>query len=394
MKVLMLTTFYHPVVGGVETQVNDIASGLMASGHEVQVLTSDADRGGRRLPKNLLGSHNIEGISVVRVPMVASISQFHKWVPAFWSQLMKLDYDVVHVHGIRKPEAYMALVAAKLRGKRIVVSTHNPFTTVGRSFFMKLLILLHDLSFGVLLMRFVDKYFLLSSTEKTVLRRFGVADSKLVVVGNSLADEYYQPPALSRNQVLEGLPAEFSEENWEYVVLSVGRLNPVKGFEYLLQSAKDHPKVLFIILGGDDGSLENLQKTFSGMKNVYLPAEFLPRRELISYYAAADVFVLPSLHEPFGIVLLEAMAQGCAIIATDSGGPAEILQKSAAGDSSRAVNHGFLVPTADGAAISEALSELISVPAKLDSYKKLARQRSEDFRFSEAISVYLKNYVN
>ncbi len=393
MKVLMLTTFYHPVVGGVETQVHDIASGLMAAGHEVQVLTSDADRGARRLPKNLLGSHNIEGISVVRVPMAASISQFHKLAPAFWSELMKLDYDVVHVHGIRKPELYMALVATKLRGKRIVLSTHNPFTTVGRSFFMRLLILLHDLTFGVLLMRFVDKYFLLSSTEKTVLRRFGIADSKLVVVGNSLSDEYYQAPELSRKQVLEGLPAKFSAKSWEHVALSVGRLNPVKGFEHLLQSAKDNPKVLFIILGGDDGSLAELQKAFPGMPNVYLPGTFSPRRELISYYAAADVFILPSLHEPFGIVLLEAMAQGCAIIATDCGGPAEILQKNA-DDASGSAKYGLLVPTADGAAISKALAELISDPAKLDSYKSLARERSEDYRFSEAINAYVGSYVN
>ncbi len=392
MKVLMLTTFYHPVVGGVETQVHDIAGGLMVAGHEVQILTSDAGRGGSRLPQNLLGENKIEGISVVRVSMATSISQFHKLVPAFWPELMKLDYDLVHVHGIRKSEVYMALVAAKLRGKRIVVSTHNPFTTVGRSFFMKLLILLHDLTFGVLLMRFVDKYFLLSATEKTVLRRFGIADSKLVVVGNSLSGEFYQDPELSRKQILEGLPTEFSAKNWEHVALSVGRLNPVKGFEHLLHSAKNNPQVLFIILGGDDGSLVELQKIFSGMTNVYLPGEFLPRRELISYYAAADVFILPSLHEPFGIVLLEAMAQGCAIIATDCGGPAEILQKNA-GHKSGGAKYGLLVPTEDGVAISKALGELISDPLKLDKYKTLAKERSKDYRFNEAINIYLSSYV-
>jgi glycosyltransferase involved in cell wall biosynthesis len=88
------------------------------------------------------------------------------------------------------------------------------------------------------------------------------------------------------------------------------------------------------------------------------------------------------------------MAQGCTIIATDCGGPAEILQKSAAGDTSRTAKYGFLVPTADGAAISKALAELISDPAKLDSYKSLARERSEDYRFSEAIVVYIDSYVN
>ncbi|MDO8571824.1 MAG: glycosyltransferase [bacterium] len=104
-------------------------------------------------------------------------------------------------------------------------------------------------------------------------------------------------------------------------VLFVGRLVPYKGLSYLISAVKYAPYNLVIIGEGPlEKSLRKLVRSEGLMEKVY----FLPHQEeinLIQYYHAAEVFVLPSVlkNESFGIVLIEAMAAGCPLISTELG---------------------------------------------------------------------------
>jgi len=382
LKILQLTTFYAPVIGGVETQVEDLSHKLVEVGHQVEIITTNSARQGARLPA---GTEILRGLLVTRVRTLFSLSQFHKFAPAILQVLWQKDFDLLHTHGLRKPELYLALLVAKLRGKRIVVSTHNPFTTVKRSILLKLFIFCHDITVGILLMRFIDHYFLLTETEKPILRKFGIRNQQMTVVGNAVHPDFLknfnsEQITQMRLKLLAGLPHSFRKP-WQYIVLSVGRLNYIKGFQNIIQAARTLPEVLFIVVGSDDGYAKILAQLFKNETNVYLNANGVERLELIDYLASSDVFLLTSLHEPFGIVILEAMAQGCAIVATNSDGPASIVQ-----------DKGLLVEVNDPRAISNALQQLLSNPQQLQELQMLARSRAGDYTWERILPLYLDRY--
>jgi glycosyltransferase involved in cell wall biosynthesis len=114
------------------------------------------------------------------------------------------------------------------------------------------------------------------------------------------------------------------------VILSVGRLNYQKGFQYLIQ-AMPHiiqrtPKVMLIIVGEGEQLqyLKQLAISLGVSKHIVFTGA-LSQTQIPNAYAACDVFVLPSLFESFGISLIEAQAAGKPVISTRTGGAPEAL---------------------------------------------------------------------
>ena len=152
------------------------------------------------------------------------------------------------------------------------------------------------------------------------------------------------------------------------MVLFVGRIEPLKGVDTLLQSLKllresgeMPPHLCLSIIGGDPAKPREtrhaeLEKLMGLRDDLGLSdlVTFLGRRAqetLHCYYSSADVVVMPSHHESFGMVALEAMACGTPVIASAVGGLAELVRD---GDT------GYLVPDRDPAAMSECLRRLLS----------------------------------
>jgi len=138
----------------------------------------------------------------------------------------------------------------------------------------------------------------------------------------------------------------------ERVLLYVGFSTPRKGLEYLAQAMeKLGPDIRLLMVGKwERGYLERFERSLSprGRERVihagYVPDEMMPL-----YYSLADVFVLPSLLEGFGLPLAEAMACGTPIVATTAGSIPEVV-----GDA------GLLVPPMDATALAEALQRLLA----------------------------------
>jgi len=110
------------------------------------------------------------------------------------------------------------------------------------------------------------------------------------------------------------------------------------------------------------------------------------RKDIPALMRACDVFVLPSLAEPFGLVILEAMALGKPVIATRDGGPPEIVADQATG---------ILVPPRDPAALAGAIGQLVGNPAQGDAMGQagLARYQSHftvDRMAREILAIYQK----
>src|SRR3989344_2367855 len=367
MKILQVTTFFHPVVGGVETHVLNLSKELLRLGHKVTVLTSDSKKNGPRISEKV---SIVSGIHVKRFKTFFSLSYFHKFFPGILFYLVKADFDLIHVHGFRKLETYAAMLIAKLRKKKLVLTTHNPFPVTIRSLKNNLLIKLHDWTLGKLFTRFIDKIITLLPSEQNILKSgFYVDKKRLITIPNGNDDIFYQA-GNARTFLKEW---SIDKSKWKGLIVSVARINYVKGLQNLEQAVKELHDVLFFFAGGDDGYLTRLKVLFAECNNVIFTEYFLSQKQLIDLYAAADVFVLPSLHEPFGIVLLEALAQGCPVISANTGGPGELLSNEFAD----------LLPPKDQNGWKQAISDLIRNPHLRQKMGKKGQAFVQEFKWDK-----------
>lgn len=152
------------------------------------------------------------------------------------------------------------------------------------------------------------------------------------------------------------------------MVLFVGRIEPLKGvdtllyaIQYLKESGDMPPKMCMSVIGGNPAKprdtrhaeLEKLMilRDELGLSNLVTFLGSRGQETLNRYYAAADVVVMPSHYESFGMVALEAMACGTPVIATDVGGLAQLIREG---------ETGFLVPGMDSVALAERLGQVLS----------------------------------
>ena len=158
------------------------------------------------------------------------------------------------------------------------------------------------------------------------------------------------------------------------IVGTVGRLVPIKGLEWLLKAAPQvlaqFPQACFVIIG--DGPLLGELRQLTSKLGIGLRVVFLGAREDVpECLAALDLFVLPSLNEGMGRVLLEAMAVGLPVVATRVGGIPDIVPDGTTG---------LLVPPRDDRALAEAILILLRDRSRRAAYGEAAR-RHVDGRF-------------
>ncbi len=162
----------------------------------------------------------------------------------------------------------------------------------------------------------------------------------------------------------------------EPVFLYVGRLWSGKGLDHLLEAhrrlAAAAPQASLLLLG-DGVDAERYRRLAADLPRVRF-AGFVQPREIASWYALADVFVFPTLGDPHGLVIEEAMAAGLPVIATSACGD---VRRRLAGERA-----GRVVPPADAQALAERMAELAREPAlrrRLGACgRRLAAERGHD----------------
>jgi glycosyltransferase involved in cell wall biosynthesis len=160
---------------------------------------------------------------------------------------------------------------------------------------------------------------------------FGLPNDKLSMVPNGVNPHVYDG---LENQDLPGFRQKFALPN-EKIVLYVGRLVYEKGIHILINAV---PKILskvnakFVIVGSGymQEQLSNIVKSM-GLEHKVLFTGFVDEQNLLKLQKVADVSVVPSLFEPFGIVALEAMAAKSPVVVSDTGGLSEIVQHDVTG---------------------------------------------------------------
>lgn len=166
-------------------------------------------------------------------------------------------------------------------------------------------------------------------------------------------------------------------------IFFVGRHEPRKGLEVLLDAFADLPPDVRLWIGSDGPETARLQAKAAGDPRV----EWLGRvteREKASRLRGADVFCAPSLHgESFGVVLLEAMAAGCAIVASNLPGYANVA---------RSDRDALLVPPGESTALAVALQRLLSDPVTAADLVASGEERAATFSMDRLAEIYLEIY--
>jgi D-inositol-3-phosphate glycosyltransferase len=184
----------------------------------------------------------------------------------------------------------------------------------------------------------------------------------------------FRPMKKARVRCKLGMPED------EPVVLFVGRIEPLKGIDVLIRAAAQiESPFRLVIVGGDGkdaGRIRELKEIASevGVGNRVTFLDAVPHRDLPLYYNAADICVVPSYYESFGLVAVEAMACGTPVIASRVGGLKETVLDG---------RTGYLVPWRCPEPFAERLELLLSNDALRRSMGREARLAAERFRWSK-----------
>ncbi len=222
----------------------------------------------------------------------------------------KLEFDIIHAHDwLTYPAACFLKQQTK---KPLVVHVHS--TEYDRSCGPGNEIIHRIERMGLLMS---DAVIAVSNYTKSVIReKYGTDAEKIKTVYNSYT--------------LSKIPVKKKRIFKEPVILFLGRLTRQKGPEYFLETAKKiHelcPEVYFIMAGEGDYKNELIRKSAEyGMKDKFIFTGFLDRKGVAGILNSSDILILPSVSEPFGITVLEAMRSGVVVIASGRSGVSEFM---------------------------------------------------------------------
>jgi D-inositol-3-phosphate glycosyltransferase len=244
------------------------------------------------------------------------------------------------------------------------------------------------------LVKHSDHIVVASQREKVqMIWTYGAPSEKISVIPCGVDPHLFIPLNAFQSKVHLGLPHK-------RFILFVGRIDPVKGIDTLLKAMAivrnkldQSQEVNLLIIGGDidnshyskDSEMHKLKQltTNLGLKNTVTFLGAQRQDQLPYFFSVAEVCILPSRYESFGMVALEAMACGTPVIASKVGGLTSFIQDEITG---------FLVPEEDEKSLAEKILKLLKYPSLKDRLGIQARSRAKEFNWQniayQMISLY------
>jgi glycosyltransferase involved in cell wall biosynthesis len=315
LRILLASPAYWPAraFGGPVVVARELVRRLVERGHEVDVVTTTlADL--HTTPSRQTSVATVDG---ARVHYLATPLHY-RWMgitPTLPWWLAKLPRpDVAHVFGFRDPVTTVTAAWCRARGVPYVFEPLGMFRARLRKVGLKRAL---DATVYRGIATHAAAVAAVSTAEAADVAAGGVERERIVVRANGFPDPDAMPPPDGGLRSGLGLPGDAK------VVLYVGRIAAGKGIEHLLAAARQLPGIHVVLAGPDDrhGAMETVRAAqtaaaTSGRVHVLPPSDEPP----LSLYPEADVFVLASSGESFGMVAAEAAAAGTPVVVSDQAG--------------------------------------------------------------------------
>lgn len=338
MRIAMVGDEFYPAMGGAPTYTTELGKALSELGAEPIVLTHSYPGYPREEEFDGVKVKRLEGFVISRVNRAASAGLIRR----VYENIKLGGFDLVHGQDIYSPMALTSVFSAHKRKIPSVLTCHS-IHKAGKVWQL----IYKPVISG---MKRADRVIAVSGAAKAYCVALGVPRDKIEIIPNGVDLSVF-------NTKVDGsaMRAKLKIAREPLVVTAI-RFVKRKGPVYLVSAfskvLKSIPNAKLAIAGsGPEAANLRDQIRKLGMAKSAKILVGLNREEVAELMAAADVFVLPSLVESFGIVLLEAMAVGTPIVCTRTEGATEIVDDEV---------NGVMVPPADSNALADAILRVLN----------------------------------
>ena len=308
MKILIVTHYFRPHIGGIEIVAYNQAKGLVKLGNNVTIVTS-------RLGHEP-SSENIEGINIIRIKALNFLEKyldvpFPIFLPGILSILINevRKNDIVHVHGCLYLGSLIATICGKIYKKPVFLTEHVGHINYKNSF-LNVLETLAFFTIGKITLSLSNKTIVLNESVKKYLSN--ISKGNKIILPNGVDTFLFHP--VSKKEVKK-LRKKYNLSQNKPLVLFVGRFVQKKGIDMLLKAKSS----LFDIVCVGSGDIYKYTNNLNGI-HIY---NDLDQHSLAEIYQVCDIFILPSRGEGFPLSIQEAMASNLPVITTKENIPFE-----------------------------------------------------------------------
>lgn len=364
MKIALVSPYDIAYPGGVTLHIAALACQLRDMGHTVKILAPCSD-----------SSEDIEGIDIlpcgrpVPIPTAGSVARlsFSVWLrPKLQSMFRRERFDVIHVHEPFMP--FLPWVITDMSPTATVATFHAYNEHSRRYWFWKPVF--------NRLARNIDKRIAVSTAARDYVSYHYPGEYE--IIPNGVQVDKFSKPAPPMPEYQDG----------KLNILFVGRLEKRKGLRFLLGAysrLKWHfPDIRLIVVGPGTPDADSWRVIGErAIKDVVLTGP-VSDKDLPRYYQTADIFCSPATgRESFGIVLIEAMASGKPVVATNIGGYSSVVTHG---------KQGLLVPPKDEKALAEVLKTLITDPSLREKMGRCGTESADQYRWERVADRVLDVY--
>ncbi len=367
LKIGYVLSYFHPFKDGTENNCLYLATEMVKLGHEVHVFTSDR-RDGQVLNEK---EEIYNGIHIHRSKTWWRHKYYLELNPGVIGSILKhKDLNVLHIHSFGFMMYDLAFILKRLRGDKttIINTPHGPFMSLDSySLWQKALKNMFT-TLEIPINWMYDGVIQVNTEQWKWITKTGVSEKRIHFVPDGIPQDRFKK---IRNK-------EFIKKHnlqGKFVLCNLGRVLKYKGQNDIVKALPDivkkYPHVVFLSMGKDHGLLQECLKLAKELK-VEENVRFLgmvSEKEKLQGLDAADIFILSSEWEAFGIVTLEAMARKKAVICTDCEGSLYLVKPE----------NGLLYHYGDVEGLNKAIFQLLENPT--------LREKMEETNYKKAMGL-------
>ena len=382
MKILQGCVRYPPAPGGAETVVKAYSEGLRDLGHDVEVITTDLYTETPFVKKEM--PSEVNGINVTRHKAYTVSGEAHYVLaPGMVQSFLSKKADIIHTHSYGYFQNHAGWIRERFQSTPWVITPHfHPSWSMWGGAKRKTLREFYDTVIGKGTMESADLITCVSKHERDMLvSEIGISEDNIKIIYNGINWNDWQ--ILPDKNIFRKQYPDISDK----FVLFAGRLATNKGLTDLI-SAMDlvnQKSVDLVITGADMGLGKQLEKEAleKGVRMHRLG--HIDDETYRSVLAAAEMLVLPSEYEAFGIVLLEAAAAETAVIGTNVGGIPEAMSPG---------NNGLIVEYNDVDNLSKSIATLLDDAKLCKEMGKAGRVWAKNFSWDSILKELEQEYIS